>query len=290
MRKLTARLPARVLRLRPAIANERATTLATHVRLGTRLGRLLRLIALPLLLLAGWEIVTRQEIWQPWQVPAPRFIWMSFRHLFSTGELAAHVGTSLLRVLQGAAIGTACGIVLGTLTGVSRRCEEFIDHTLQGMKSVPTVAWIPLLVLWFGIGETPKLILIALGAFFPVYVNLVSGIRGVDRKWIEVGRVYRQSEFAIFRRIILPASFPHLATGIRIGLTQAWLFMVISEMIGTDRGLGFLVFFGREVSRADLIIVSMLLLAVLGKVIDSLIRRIEARLLHWQDTYQTQGR
>lgn len=146
-----------------------------------------------------------------------------------------------------------------------------------------------LLLLWFGIDETPKIVLIALGAFFPVYLALVAGVRGVDRKWVELGRLYRLSRFALVRRILLPAALPNLFTGLRGALSLSWMFLVAAELIAATQGLGYLLSDGRETSRPDLVIAAILVLAALGKLSDGLLRSLERRALRWRDSFDGEG-
>lgn len=242
-------------------------------------------LILPILIVATWETVCRLGLFPPWQLPAPTYVFWTLVDLHTSGDLYYHSWASVRRVITGFAIGGGLALIVGTLVGLSRGIERIVDTTLQAIKSVPTLAWVPLLILWFGIHETPKLTLIAIGAFFPVYVNLVSGIRGVDRKLIEVGQTYNLSRLHLFLRIILPATTPAFFTGFRVGLTQAWLFMVIAELMAASEGLGFLLTTGREVARPDLLMSSLVLLAILGKVSDSVVRAVEGRLLVWRDTY-----
>lgn len=242
-------------------------------------------LILPVVIVSVWEILCRQGVFPPWQLPAPSYVFWTLVDLHTSGDLYYHSWASIRRVLLGFAIGGGLGLVVGTLVGLFRWFERIVDTTLQAIKSVPTLAWVPLLVLWFGITETSKLTLIAIGSFFPVYVNLVSGIRGVDRKLIEVGQTYNLSRPQLLRRIILPATVPSFFTGFRVGLTQAWLFMVIAELMAASEGLGFLLTTGREVARPDLLLCSLVLLAILGKVCDSIVRAIEHRLLLWRDTF-----
>jgi len=145
---------------------------------------------------------------------------------------------------------------------------------------------VPLLLLWLGIGEAPKLVLIAIGGFFPVYMGVVSGIRNVDRKLVDVARLYRLSETALARRVLLPAALPAILTGLRNGLGLAWMFMVAAELIAASKGLGYLLSDGRETSRADIVLAAILLLAILGKASDSLMLRLERRLLAWRDNFK----
>jgi sulfonate transport system permease protein len=205
-------------------------------------------------------------------------------NLIGRGLLQAHIMATTMRVLSGFAIGATAGVLLGTTIGLSRSLDRLLDPTLQGIRTVPTLAWAPLLLLWMGIDEQPKITLVAIGAFFPVYVNLVAGVRGVDRKLVEVGRIYNLSWLQIARRIILPASLPNLLTGLRLGFSQAWLFVVVAELIASTRGLGFMLNDSQNTARVDLMILSMICLAILGKISDTVLRVVESRVLAWRDT------
>jgi sulfonate transport system permease protein len=204
--------------------------------------------------------------------------------MWRRGLLQSDVLSTVLRVVEGFALGSVVAIALGTLTGLSRRAEGALEPTLQALRTVPTLAWAPLLLLWLGIDEPPKVTLVAIGAFFPVYVNLVAGITGVDRKLVDVARVFDLSEWQIARRVILPAALPELLTGIRLGATQAWLFVVVAEFFGASSGLGFRLTDSQQSTRVDLMFVAIVVLAILGKLTDTIIRGVEGRLLRWRDT------
>jgi len=192
-------------------------------------------------------------------------------------------------VAAGFGIGASLALVLGAAVALNPRTERLLDPSFQALRAIPSLAWVPLLLLWFGIDETPKLILIAIGAFFPVYMGVVSGIRGVDRKLLEVGQLYRLSPLALARRVLLPAALPAVLTGLRNGLSLAWMFMVAAELIAASQGLGYLLSDGRESSRADIMLAAIVLLALLGKVSDTAMGALEARLLSWRDSYATRG-
>ena len=231
--------------------------------------------ALPLLALSSWEALVRLGWLPAYQMPAPSGI------LLTLVELA--------RVAAGFAIGSGLALVVGTWVGLSRRAEAYLEPSFQALRAIPSLAWVPLLLLWFGIDETPKIVLIALGAFFPVYLALVAGVRGVDRKWVELGRLYRLSRFALVRRILLPAALPNLFTGLRGALSLSWMFLVAAELIAATQGLGYLLSDGRETSRPDLVIAAILVLAALGKLSDGLLRSLERRALRWRDSFDGEG-
>ncbi|RKF49916.1 ABC transporter permease [Paraburkholderia fungorum] len=240
-------------------------------------------LILPLVFLAAIEALVRAAVLPEHLVPAPSTIAQTLWQL--GGErLGRHVGASAMRVLAGFGIGSALALVFGAAMGLSRRLDALLDPAFQALRAIPSLAWVPILLLWMGIDEAPKITLIAIGAFFPVQLSVVAGIRGVDRKLIELGEVNRLSRRALFTRILLPASLPHIFTGLRTGLSLAWMFMVAAELIAATRGLGYLLSDGRETGRPDLVFGAILLLALLGKLSDSILKAFEAHVLSWRDT------
>jgi sulfonate transport system permease protein len=248
--------------------------------------RILLGILLPALLLATWWWSTDiAHLFTENQLPPPERLLSALRELNRQGDYSRHLLASLRRVALGFGAGAGIAVVLGTLVGLSKTLEQIVDPTLQGLRSVPSLAWVPFLLLWLGIDESPKITLIAIGAFFPVYVNLVSGIRQVDRKLVEVGEIFVLNTRERVLEIFLPAAVPYAMTGLRIGLGQAWLFLVAAELIASTRGLGFLLIDGQNNLRPDLMLVSILTLALLGKSADSFLRLLEGKLLGWSDTF-----
>jgi sulfonate transport system permease protein len=281
----------------PAIDRGRARTAGSDSLPRLALPRIPRLsggmgavwgLLLPLLILALWQLAVNSEFYSRGQLPPPLDVVAAGRELQDIGLLVPNVTVSVQRVAIGWGAGAAAAIVLGLAVGFSRPVESLLAPTLNAFRAVPSLAWVPLFVLWLGIGDAPKLTLVALGAFFPVYTNLVSGVRQIDRKLVEVGRAYGLRGWGLTREILLPAAFPSLATGLRLGLAQAWLFLVAAELIGTNRGLGFLLVDGQNSGRADIILLSIVLLALLGKGTDWLLARGERRLLRWSDTFRGQ--
>lgn len=243
---------------------------------------------IPLILLIGWEIAGRTNLIEAHLLPIPSVILQSIYTMAVDGTLWGHMGTTLIRVFVGFFIGTAAAIIIGSFVGYTKIFEYLLDPMIQAFRSIPSLAWVPLFILWMGIGETSKVALIAVGVFFPVYLNMVAGIRGVDRKLIEVGRIYGFSSFEIVRKIILPAALPSFLTGIRSGLGLGWMFVVAAEIMGASKGLGYLLTLGQNTYSADVIIGSILLFAVLGKLTDWILKMIEERSLKWQDSFANQ--
>lgn len=251
---------------------------------GQRMRRTALGLLLPATALVTLELLVRGGLIPANLLPAPSQIIDTLRDL-GTQNLLGHIGASTLRVAAGFASGAALAVLLGAAVGLSRHAEALLDPTFQALRAIPSLAWVPLLLLWLGIDEAPKIVLIAIGAFFPVYMGVASGIRGVDRKLIEVARLYRLSAVGLTRRVLLPAALPAILTGLRNGLSLAWMFMVAAELIAASKGLGYLLSDGRETSRADIVLAAIALLAILGKISDSLMAAIEKRSLAWRDSY-----
>jgi sulfonate transport system permease protein len=240
--------------------------------------------AVPLALIAAWWAATGAGWIKSYQLASPRDVVREVFDLAQSGVLWHDLSASISRVALGFAIALVAALILGSLVGGNRRAEQLLDPTLQAIRSVPSLAWVPLILLWLGIGEVAKITLVSIGAFFPIYVALVSGIRGVDRKLIEVGRSFGISQVALIARVLVPATFPQFLVGARIGLTQAWLFLVAAELLAASSGVGFLLTDGQQTSRTDEILVAILLFALLGKLSDSGMRVAERRLVSWADT------
>lgn len=250
-----------------------------------RIVSLARGLVLPVLLLAIWEAAVRGGWVSAHLLPPPSELAGTLADLAAGDALFGHVAISSLRVLAGFAIGAGLALIVGALVGLSRQAEAYLDPTFQALRAIPSLAWVPLLLLWLGIDEAPKITLIAIGAFFPVYLNFVAGIQNVDRKLVEVGGIYGYQGWRLVARIFLPATLPNLFTGLRSGLSLAWMFLVAAELIAATRGLGYLLTDGRETARADLVIVAIIVLALLGKLSDTLLQWLEKRCLAWRDVY-----
>jgi sulfonate transport system permease protein len=245
-------------------------------------------LLVPLAGLTLWEAAARAGVIDSTLVPPPSSVVATLRELAGTGELLTHVQATAQRVALGFLWGVAAATVLGAVTGYSRLARDLLDPTLQALRNVPSIAWVPLFILWFGIFETSKVILIAAGVFFPVYLGLLSGIRGVDRKLIEVGRIHRFGGLEMVRRILVPAALPSYVTGLRSGLGLGWMFVVAAELMGASEGLGFLLVDGQQTFKPAQIVAAIVMFALLGKMTDMLLGAAGARLLAWQDTSETQ--
>jgi sulfonate transport system permease protein len=243
----------------------------------------------PIILLAAWQILSVVGILEQHLLPAPTQVLEKLGSMVADGTLWGHIGVTLLRIFIGFAIGVAFAVVIGSFVGYLKIAEQLMDPLIQGFRSIPSLAWVPLFILWMGIGEPSKITLIAVGVFFPVYLNIVSGIQGVDRKLIEVGKIYNFTPFQLVRKVILPASLPSFFTGIRSGLGLGWMFVVAAELMGASKGIGYLLVVGQNTYSPDLVLASIVLIAILGKLTDSALKTFEAKALHWQDSFGKQN-
>jgi sulfonate transport system permease protein len=237
---------------------------------------------IPGFLVVAWEILSRLGVFPPNWLPAPTSVVSTAVELARHGDLARHVMITTWRVVAGFSIGVFAATILGALTGYSPICRRLLDPLLQSLRSIPSMAWVPLFLLWLGIQEASKITLIAVGAFFPVYLNLMSGIQHVDPKLVEVGRVFRLSGFNLIRRVILPATLPSYITGLRSGLGLAWMFVVAAELMGASKGIGFLMNDGQMTGRPGIIIASIILFAICGKLTDLAVECTGRRFLKYE--------
>ncbi len=254
----------------------------TSRRTGTRF---LLGILLPVLLGAGWELAVRAGFAEGRLMPPPSRIFDTLYQLAVTGELWIHAGATLGRVGAGFALGVIGGTLIGALAGASRLAKEILDPSLQGLRSVPSIAWVPLFILWLGIFEESKIALIAVGCFFPIYLGVLGAIQSVDRKTVEVGRIFRLSTPQLVRRILLPAILPAYVVSLRQGLGLGWMFVVAAEFMGASEGLGYLLVDGQQLGKPDQIIAAILAFAILGKITDGLLATVSNPFLTWQDAF-----
>jgi sulfonate transport system permease protein len=234
---------------------------------------------IPVGALLVWELFARLGMLPPNWLPAPTVVGKTIYQLAVSGDLLKHAGITIARVAVGFLLGASAGTLLGGLTGYLTVARKLLDPTLQALRSVPSIAWVPLFLLWLGIQETSKIALISVGAFFPVYLNLSVAMRHVDPKLLEVGKLYRLSSFQMVRRIILPAVLPEYIVGLRSGLGLAWMFVVAAELLGASSGIGYLMIDGEMTGRAAVILASVILFAIFGKVTDWGMNAIGRRLL-----------
>jgi len=252
----------------------------------TNIKFLIRAITIPIIILIIWQLVGVFGLVSKTVLPTPLDIFLAFQELIKTGELFGHVSISVFRAAAGFFIGGSLGIILGTIVGFSTRSEQYLDPSVQMLRTVPHLAVAPLFVLWFGFGETSKVLLIADGAFFPLYVNAFLGIRGVDSKLFDVARVLEFSKRKLITKLILPAALPNLLLGARLSLGVAWVSLVVAELMGSTEGIGYMIMDARQFSNTDIVFVGIIIFAFVGKFSDSLVRLLEVKFLRWRDNFK----
>ncbi|MDO7882022.1 ABC transporter permease [Antiquaquibacter soli] len=234
---------------------------------------------LPLLILGFWQLTASLQ-WVPaYLLPSPASVWSAAVDLAERGYLWTDVGISVQRVLIGFGVGAAVGLVLGSVVGLSRVASAFFAPTVGALRAVPSLAWVPLLVLYIGINEDSKVTLIAIGAMFPVYTTVAGALRHVDPHLVELGGAYGLGRFQLLRQVQLPAVVPSVVSGLRLALAQSWLFLVAAELIASSMGLGFRLLDSQQNGRIDRMFLVIILLGILGKTTDALIGLLERYLL-----------
>lgn len=255
---------------RPVAAADSATGTPRSVA-SRRWARPLGGAVLPLLLLLAWQVTTSLGPFTVVQLPSPTMVFEAAIELAQRGLLGTYIWTSAQRVLFGFAIGASLGLAVGALTGLSRAWDTALGTTLGAVRAVPSLAWVPLLILWLKIGEESKITLIAIGAFFPVFTTLAGALRHVDHQLVEAGRAFGLRGFSLFTTVQLPAVLPAVISGLRLALAQSWLFLVAAELIASSAGLGFLLVDSQNNGRVDRILLAIILLALLGKTADAIL-------------------
>lgn len=259
---------------------------ADESRAGSRWSRALSAAALgwclPLSALALWGVAARWE-WAPPQIlPAPAVVARTLGELIASGELFINALISLARVAGGFLLGGLLGLVLGAAMGLSRRVEQYVYPLFSALNQVPVLGWLPLAMMIFGIGESLKVVIIAQASLVPIAINVFEGIRRVPRQYVEVARVFELSRAQLLRKVLVPATVPSLFVGLRYGLTLAWLSLVTVELLASSEGLGFLIVWGRQLFQLDLVLAAIIVIGVVGLLLDQLLAKVEAKLLHWR--------
>lgn len=240
----------------------------------------------PTVLLIVWQIASSSGLLESRILPAPTAVISAFWDLLISGELWHHVKVSAGRALLGLLVGGGLGLLLGLLNGSSRFASTLLDTTLQMIRNIPALALIPLVILWFGIDETAKLFLVAVGVFFPIYINTYHGIRSVDPQLIEMGKSYGLSRWQLYKEIILPGAMPSILVGLRFALGLVWVLLIVAETISAQAGIGYMTMNAREFLQTDVVLVGILHYALLGKLADVLAQLLERYLLRWHSGYQ----
>lgn len=240
----------------------------------------------PVLVLVLWETASRTGVLSSRILPAPSGVVFTAFKLAATGELFQHIGISAARAISGFVVGGSIGFGLGLLNGFSRIAEKLLDSSLQMLRTIPNLALIPLVILWFGIGDQARLFLVSMGVFFPIYLNTFHGIRSVDPGLIEMGKVYGLKTTQLLWHIIFPGALSSILVGVRFSLGIMWLTLIVAETIAADSGLGYMAMNAREFMQTDVVVLSIVIYALLGKLADFIARTLEGNFLAWNPNYQ----
>jgi NitT/TauT family transport system permease protein len=242
---------------------------------------LFRSAIVPVVVLAVWEGLSRAGVINPMILPAPSRVLMRWIAYLKSGELPSDAASSLYRVFIGFLIGTGLALPIGLAMGASRSAYAYLNPLVQVLRPIPPIAFVPLAILWFGLGNPPAFFLISLGAFFPVLMNTIAGVRSVDAIYVRAARNLGANKRALFFRVMVPAALPHIMTGIRVGFGVAFIVVIVAEMIAVNNGLGYRILEAREYFWSDKIIAGMITIGLLGLGIDFALARLSDYLLRW---------
>lgn len=244
---------------------------------------------IPLGLLVLWAVVSATGRLPDHVFPAPWAIGTAAWEKLADGSLVENIAVSFRRALAGLLVGGGIAFALGLANGLSTLSERLTDTTVQMVRNIPNLSLIPLVILWFGIDEEAKLVLTALGVFFPIYINTFHGVRTVDAQLLEMGRSYGMSRWDLFRRIVLPGALPSIFVGLRYALGVMWLTLIVAETIAATSGIGHMAMEAREFMQVDVVVLAILIYAVLGKLADTSVRVLERRTLSWHPAFARGG-
>jgi len=240
--------------------------------------------ASPLLLLLAWFVVAHAGWFPPQLLVPPAEVWASFKDLLASGELREHVVNSLSRLAIGFSIGALGGLLFGTAMALSKTVEAYCAPLFHTLRQVPSIALIPMFILFFGVEETFKVLIVTKAAFFPVALAASEGVKGIPRGYFEVASVYRLPLWSLLRDVAFPAAAPPIVTGLRISLSRAWMVLVAAELLAADSGLGQMIELSRQMLRIDIVMVGVVVTGAIGFVLDFAFRLLEKRLLRWRPT------
>ncbi|AJG99867.1 ABC transporter permease [Clostridium beijerinckii] len=238
---------------------------------------------LPILILTAWITATRLELFSPAILPSIPTVLDSLKSQLNSGQLIKDISVSLTRVVEGYMIAAVLGITLGVLMGISERINKFFFLTFTSIRQIPMLAWIPLIVLWFGIGESSKIIVIVIAAYFPILLNTMNGIKRTDKNLIEVGNMYKLSKWKLFTKIYFPSALPSIFVGLKLGLGISWMAVVGAEIIASSSGIGYRMNDARSLMQPEVVFVGMFAIAIIGIIMDQILTRISKKITPWEN-------
>lgn len=239
-------------------------------------------VGLLVVLICVWQAASSTGILNPITLPSPATILNTFITLIKKGTLQKNLLISSQRVLTGYVISAISAIILGILIGLSSHFKRMTDLIIQILKPIPPISWIPLVILWFGIGEESKVFLIFIGGFFTILVNVVDGIRRIDVKLVELSNAMVIPRLKYIFQVVIPYAAPNIFTGLRVGLGQSWMCVVAAELVASSTGLGYMIMYARQFGQTDVVIVGMLMIGIIGKIMDSVLMFVEKKVIRWK--------
>lgn len=238
-------------------------------------------IVIPFVLLLIWEFTGRSGMIKTTFLPRPSYLWNELLSLLVSGELLKNLLISIIRVTEGFLLGAILGVAIGIQVALIKNLRVAVSLIFGLLRPIPVIAWIPLLILWMGIDEGSKITVIAIGSFWTVFINVVEGIRQVDKKYLEVATILGKSKSTLIWKVILPSAMPSIFTGVRVGIDVAWRSVVAAELIAASSGIGYMIMYARELSQTDVVLIGILSIGVTGILIEQVLKRIEKRVLRW---------
>lgn len=236
----------------------------------------------PILILVTWELISRLQIVSSILLPSIEDVIKSFISQIKSGQLINDLATSLFRVFKGYFIAVILGISMGIIMGISEKTNKFFTIVFNGIRQIPPLAWIPLFILWFGIGETSKVIMIAMGAFFSILLNTINGIQNTPKQYLEVAKLYKIKKVDLFKKVYLPSAVPSIFVGLRLGAGASWMSVVAAEMIASSSGIGYRINDARSLMQSDVVIVGIIVIGVVGVLMDTILRKIAYFASRWE--------
>lgn len=243
----------------------------------------INLLALPVIIVILWIMATRLELFSAAILPSISTVFDSLKSQLSSGQLIKDISVSLIRVVEGYLIAASLGMTFGVIMGISKKTDKFFSLTFSAIRQIPMLAWIPLIVLWFGIGEASKIIVIVIAAFFPILLNTMNGIKRTDKRLIEVGNMYKLSNWKLFSKIYFPSALPSIFVGLRLGLGISWMAVVGAEIIASSSGIGYRMNDARSLMQPEVVFVGMFVIALIGIIMDQILTRISKKITPWEN-------
>jgi len=244
-------------------------------------------VIVPIILIILWQILSDKGIIKSSVLPSPHVIFIAFIDLCKSGDLFINLQISIVRVLKGYAIGAFLGITFGILIGLFRDAEKSLDLIIGFLRPIPIVAWVPVLILWMGIDESSKITVIIIGSFWPILINTIQGIKGADKKFLEVSEILEKNKLEVLAKIVFPSALPSIFTGLRIGIGSAWMSVITAEVIAATSGIGYQIAYARELSQPDVMLVGVFSIGVVGFLIDYLIKKMQVVIIKWDSNNES---